>query len=310
MADVTTAFDDAVRPTKWDDYVGQERMKGRLEVVIDAAIADERELDHILLVAPPGTGKTTLASLIAAKYFAEFKALTMPIKIEPFLDIVEEFEGVLFLDEIHNAPKSFQEMLQPALEEGVLRTTYGFSIDVSRIVFVGATVTEYRPKILEPLQQRFEVQPKWEPYTDAEIATILSGMADRLGFPLDREVCDGLAGACGATPRLARRMVKAARDLRAVGRSVTAASVLDHVGVDADGLGPEHLDYLRMIRAQGGTAGLRNLANLMSMSAGAVEDLERILATKGFVHLSPSGRRLTASGRAKIGVGRQSRASA
>jgi Holliday junction DNA helicase RuvB len=293
-------FDESIRPSRWEDYVGQGKMKSRLQTSIKAAITQRRSLDHIFLAAHPGTGKSTIARLIANEYCEDFKSITMPIKTEAFLDIVEDFEGVLLLDELHAASKAFQEMLQPALEDGVVRCPDGYEIDVSGIVFIGATTTELRSKVLAPLLQRFEICPSWEPYSLEEIALIIQGMATRLGFSIDADVAGGLAGACGETPRLAKRFVKAARDLGAVGEEVTVESVLDHVGVDRDGLGAEHMDYLRTVKAQGGKAGLRNLANLMGVSTAAVEDLERVLAVKGFVHLSTSGRRLTPAGKDKI----------
>lgn len=300
---MTTAssLDETIRPTKWDDYIGQDRMKARLETTIEAAVTQKRLLDPILLTAPPGTGKTTIAALIADRSLLDFMSITLPIKPDRFFDIVEEFEGVLLLDELHAAPNSFQELLQPALEDKVLRTPDNYEIDVSEIVFMGATITEYKSKILQPLQDRFEIQPTWITYTNAEIALIISGMAQRLGFSLTTEVCEGLAGACGATPRLAKRFVKAARDLDAVGQAVSSQSVLSHVGVDADGLGQEHIDYLQTIRSQGGKTGLRTLSNLLCIKPGAVEDLERVLAQKGLVHLGSTGRRLTNEGRAKLG---------
>jgi holliday junction DNA helicase RuvB len=304
----TYAFDEAVRPDIWDDFIGQERMKTRLEISIEAAIAQRRRLDDILLVAAPGTGKTTLAALIADRFGADFQSITLPLKPDRFFDIVEEVEeGVLFLDELHAASRPFQELLQPALEEDrVLLTPEGYEIDVSGIVFIGATVKEFAPRILEPLQQRFQIRPDWEPYSHEDITAILAGMARRLGFELSPGTCDGLADACGATPRLAKRFVKAARDLAAVGREITAEAVLDHVGVDADGLSIDHLLYLHTIRSQKGRAGLRNLANLMCMSPSAVEGLERTLASQGLVHLSQQGRRLTPAGRAKIGASKAS----
>lgn len=300
MAESSATLDNAIRPKRWNDYVGQDPLKGRLETTIEAALTQRRLIDHILLTAPPGTGKTTLAQLIADRALLDFKAITMPIKLDRFFDIVEEFEGVLLLDELHAAPNGFQEMLQPALEDGVVRTQDGYEIDVQEIVFVGATITEYKDKILAPLQQRFEIQPVWLPYTNDEIALIIAGMAARLDFTLDPAVCAGLAGACGATPRLAKRFVKAARDLGAVGQPVTTEGVLAHVGVDADGLGQEHINYLETIRSQGGRTGLRTLSNLLCMKPAAVEDLERMLAHGGFVHLGSTGRRLTNTGRAKL----------
>lgn len=297
----SSAFDDAVRPTDWDEYIGQTRMKGRLELDIEAALTQERRLDDVFLLAPPGTGKTTLASLIAQQLFADFVAVTMPIKLDRFFDIIEELEsGVVFIDELHSAPAAFQEMMQQALdEERVMTTPDGYKIDVSGIVFIGATITEFAPKILPPLRQRFEIQPAWEPYSDEDIAKILAGMARRMKFELTDEVCLGLAGACGSTPRLAKRFVKAARNLGAVGRCVTVDAVLDHVGVDADGLGSEHLQYLDILLEQGRMS-LKNVAAQMYMTPAAAEDLEHVLRKKNLIFVSSAGRKITPAGRAKV----------
>lgn len=297
----SSQFDEAVRPTQWDEFVGQARMKTRLGIAIEAAIRDERQLDPVLLVGPPGTGKNTLAYLIAQKLFAQFEVIQMPVKPDRFFDKVEDMdEGVIMLDELHSAPKSFQEMLQPAIDpdDRTLVTPDLYRIDVSRILFIGATIPEFEAKLLPPLKQRFEIKPVWEPYTREEIATIMFGMASRLSFDLDMRVCDGLAGACGSTPRLARSLVKAARDLHAVGHEVTAESVLDYVGVDEDGLGVDHLQYLSIVRQQQ-RIGLQSLANLMGRSVQEITDLDRDLARRGFVHLSGQGRRLTQTGKAK-----------
>lgn len=313
MTTTPAAFDDAVRPDTWDDYVGQTRMKSTLEISIEAALKEQRRLDDVLFVASPGTGKTTLAGLIADKLQADFVSITCPIKPERLFSIVEELEeGVVFIDEIHSATRQFQELLQPALEEDrVLLTPDGYAIDTSGIVFIAATVTEFAIKILDPLKTRFLIQPDWEPYTQENIIAIIAGMAVRLGFELSPEVCAGLAAACGGTPRLAKRFVKAARDLNTTGREVSAASVLYHVGVDADGLTAAHMEYLRTLKSQtgaGGTMGLRGLANLMCMTNAAVEDLERTLVRQGLVFRGSSGRRLTPAGKDKLGGRRKSNA--
>jgi Holliday junction DNA helicase RuvB len=309
LTDVSLS-DDRVRPTEWDAYVGQERLKARLDIAINAAINQERRLDDILMIAPPGCGKTTLAALIADQYLADFKTIVCPMKPDRFFYELEEFDsGVVLLDELHSAPKAFQELLQPGLEEDrVILTPDGFTIDVSGITFIGATVPEFAPKVLAPLQSRFMLKPHWEDYTDEHLALILSGMATSLGFELDSAVCAGLASACHGTPRQAKRFVKAARDLEAVGRAVTVEAILDYVGVDADGLDPEHLDYMRVLYGQPmRRASLKAMATLLMMTTSAVENLERVLRLKGLIEVSPTGRRLSDSGKAKLGVRKERR---
>ena len=291
----------------WDDYIGQRTLKSRLEIAMHAALADDRMLDHILMVAPPGTGKTTLANLIAFEMAQNIETIKGRIKVEQFYNLIEEQvdDTVIFLDEIHNLSPAFQELLQPALSEGVLFTPEGWEIDTSRLTFVGATVPEYRTKILEPLRDRFETQPTWEPYTDEELAQIMAGMAKRMGFEVPDGVIDGLAGACRGTPRHGRKFMKAARDLSAAGMEVTVESVLGHIGVDGDGLSTEHLAFLRHLRDQGGTVGADNLANLMNSTPTAIKRIERDLAASGCIRWTSRGRQLTPTGREKIGVVRR-----
>lgn len=298
----TDVLGDLVRARVWDDYIGQTRLKTHLEVKIDAAVNDGRYFDHTLLVATPGAGKTTLARLIADRLNDSFLHLLMPMKLSDLISAVEDFEGgVIMLDELHAAPTAFQEALQPALEDGYLPGSYGEKVSCRHVTFIGATTTAMREKVLEPLVDRFKYHPVWEPYSDEEMGEIVAGMASRADVDVDVDLCRALGRATGGTPRVAGDLVAAARDLVAVGRTPSVEMVLDLAGYDLDGLTRPHLEYLTVLRDCGGRAGLSTLANLLRVSAAALQNVERLLVIRGYVRLEPNGRRITPEGKAKLG---------
>src|SRR5690606_23774424 len=141
----------------------------RLEIHINAAVAQERPLDHMLLCAPPGFGKSSLAAIVAHRLFdTPFMSLKMPIAEREFCRVLREFGGgIVLLDEIHAAPKLFQELLLTALEDGVLRPRNGAEEDVRHCTFIAAT-TEQRG-VIKPLQDRFMLKPRFEEYSDDEM---------------------------------------------------------------------------------------------------------------------------------------------
>lgn len=299
MTNDLTAF----RPSNWNDYIGQDKFKSRLEVMINAAIQDERSLDHVLLTGPPGAGKTTVASLIADRLNDDFMSIILTKQnVKEFYGIMEEFEcGVVLLDELHNTPPAIQEILQVALLERKLPTPWHYTIDLSGITFIGATTSEHRSKLLEPLVQRFPVNITWEAYTDEEMTTIITNMAKRLNVSMPADVAQGLGRAAGGTPRFVERLVKRARDLQTTGSAITVDSVLSLVGLDIDGLTDEQLEYLNVLRDMGGVAGLSNLSSVMRMRPSTLEDLEVLLVRRGYLRRTVRGREITPAGRQKLG---------
>jgi Holliday junction DNA helicase RuvB len=246
---VATGNIDTLRPSSLDEFVGQEKLKTRLTVHIDAALRENRPLGHVLLVGRPGFGKTALASLIAGLMDEELEVATMPLSENALTGIVRRHQGVLFLDEIHRATAKQMEMLLTLLEFGFVQSNRGAKTHNFWLTVVGAT-TEPQ-KLLPTVVQRFPIKaPRFEEYTDDELARIVMGMAAKADVPLGPDACVVLGRAAGGAPRCARDFVLAAHDLW-VGTDKTqlptAQEVLDFCTVGEDGLNDAHLAYLRAL---------------------------------------------------------------
>jgi holliday junction DNA helicase RuvB len=287
----------------WSEYRGQEQLKNRLMVHARAALTQGRMLDDMLFVAPPGAGKTTLATLLATEVKDPFHLFMMPTDPQEFCRFCRRWEGgIILLDEIHSAPNKFQELLYPAIgqENKMLHPPSGAAVDVNHITFIAATTEPH--KVLAPLYGRFKLKPRWDDYSVEEMTQIVADAAKRIGMALPAGVAEGLAGATGGTPRLAGALVAAARDLSVIGNEVTVQSVLDLVGIDEDGLTQGHVDYLKTLDTLNGTSGLKNICTLLQLSTAAVEEVERQLLQQGFITVERHGRCLTELGERKVGI--------
>lgn len=291
-----------VRAMFWDEFVGQEDVKRRLDVRIQAALKMERPLDHVLLTAPPGFGKTTLANIIAERLMRAFKPFVAPVSMTAIRDVLIEHEDeglVIFLDEIHLMTKKEQEELLTLLEEGFVQFG-GERVYHNNVTVIAGTTR--RDLVIPTLYDRFPIKPVFADYSPEQMAQIVVGMGDRLGVAVPVEVASELGEATGGTPRNARGLVSAFRDLRDMGEDpVTVDAILDLVGVSHDGLNEEHVKYLRLLaNSDKGKLGLNPIAAQMQLRPTVVEDMERLLLKRGYVELGVGGRVLTARGHERL----------
>jgi len=290
---MTTA---APRPETWDDYVGQEALKRRLRFAMISAKDRGKPLPPTLLLGPPGCGKTTMAQIIGATMGEEVHTHIMASLTEELLVTeVANFEGVLFLDEIHGASAKRQESLLPLLEDGWIQDRRGIKMRAKRLSIIAATTEG--DKVIRPLYDRFMIRPPFEPYKPQEMAEIVKQMAGFEGMLVPDEWALEIGKASLGVPRNARSIVEMARDLMIVtGDLEDPETVLREASVTQSGLTLEHLRYLETLRQMHGKAGLDTIRQLMGMPAGHVEFLEVDLMKQGLIARESGGRRLNQEG--------------
>jgi len=265
-----------LRPQSLAEFVGQNAIRERLQVYIQAARARGEPLDHVLLLSPPGLGKTTLAHIIAWEMGSEIKVSSGPAIERPgdLAAILTHLApgDVLFLDEIHRLRPPVEEVLYPAMEDYKLDIVVGegpharsIRLDLAPFTLVGATTRE--GLLTTPLRDRFEVVFRLDFYAPEELAEILTRAAPRIGCEVDRDAAGELALRARGTPRIAIRLLRRARDVAQVAgtRRITAAAAretLAMLGIDEMGLDALDRRILTILvdRFDGGPVGLDTLA--------------------------------------------------
>ena len=271
------------------DFVGQTAAITQIQTAIDAAWERCTILPHTLLIAPPGVGKTRLSQEIADAMSTPLVTLTMPRPWKIVNQTLIEHTGILLLDEIHQADRKTMDALLPFLVDGTV--PYGYTTMTNQYVTIIAATTD--PQSLpDAFRSRFRLEPRFVDYTHEEIAEILRRRAADTRVSLPDEVALGLAKASLGNPRQGLHLLENYRDLAVLRDEVSADDVLAHVGYTRDGLRPEHLQYLRALHLQKGTASLATLAQMVFMPNSALKWVERDLLRLGMISIGGQGREL------------------
>ncbi len=303
----------SLRPSRFDEYIGQTNLKQNLKVFVGAAKMRDETLDHVLLYGPPGLGKTTMSMIIANEMGTNIKVTTGPSieKTGDLVAILSQLEpgDVLFIDEIHRLSKVVEEILYPAMEDfsvdvviGKDSSTRSVRIDLPPFTLVGATTRA--GDLSAPLRDRFGIISKLEYYTTDELQQIIRRSSEVYQMPMEEKATLELARRSRGTPRIANRLLRRVRDFAQFNNDdkITLErtnEALERLMIDKLGLDDVDHKYILGIieRFKGGPVGLESLAASIGEEPQTLEDVyEPYLLQMGLIKRTPRGRVVTQLG--------------
>ena len=304
--DAESSYEITLRPSSWDEYIGQEKIKKNLKVFIEASKRRDEALDHILFYGPPGLGKTTIANIIATEMNTNIKTTAAPMiekagDLAALLTNIEEGD-ILFIDEIHRMSPAIEEILYPAMEDFRLDIIIGsgpaaqtVKIDLPRFTLIGATTRA--GMLSNPLRERFGMHFRMQFYTAEELSTIVMQASHKLEKVTQEKASSEIARRSRGTPRIALRLLKRVRDFAEVldenNISLERAKyALDQLGVNNLGFDEQDIRLLELlVGAKNKPMGLSTIGAALSEDEGTIEDvLEPYLIANGYIERTARGR--------------------
>lgn len=303
-------LEQTLRPRKFSEYIGQERLKKNLKLAIDAAKKRGEPVDHVLLYGPPGLGKTTMATVIANEMGAQIRITSGPAiaragDLASLLTNLQDGD-ILFIDEIHHLHRSIEEVLYAAMEDFKLDIMLGkgpsarsLRLDLPKFTIIGATTRT--GTLAAPLRDRFGMIHRLDFYEPPDIAKIIKRSAKILKVPIDDSSADLLAGRARLTPRIANRLLKRVRDYADINGdgiidAVLTRQALELLEIDDLGLDPADRRLLEaiIVHHNGGPVGVDTLAAIMAEERSTIEEhYEPYLMQIGLLERTPRGRKIT-----------------
>ncbi|MEA1880757.1 MAG: Holliday junction branch migration DNA helicase RuvB [Campylobacterota bacterium] len=300
------SYEVSLRPSGWDEYIGQEKIKKNLKIFIEASKKREEALDHILFFGPPGLGKTTIANIISTEMNTNIKTTAAPMiekagDLAALLTNIEEGD-ILFIDEIHRMSPAIEEILYPAMEDFRLDIIIGsgpaaqtVKIDLPRFTLIGATTRA--GMLSNPLRERFGMHFRMQFYTAEELAKIVMQASHKLNKVSLQDAAVEMAARSRGTPRIALRLLKRVRDFAEVLDETEislerAQYALDQLGVNNLGFDEQDIQLLELlVSAKNKPMGLSTIGAALSEDEGTIEDvLEPYLIANGYIERTARGR--------------------
>jgi len=300
-------FEVNLRPKKFEEYIGQAKIKENISIGLEAARKRSDPVEHLILYGPPGLGKTTLANIIANEMGVAIKVTSGPA-IERAGDLASILTNlaqgdVLFIDEIHRLNRNIEEVLYPAMEDYAIDLILGkgpsaktMRLELPKFTLIGATTKI--GSLSSPLRDRFGSVYRLEFYDNEELSDIIKRAANILKIKIDRGGVQEISRRSRKTPRIANRILRRVRDYAEVKydgviTEKIAKEALEKIDIDILGLDKNDRDYLKTIinKFDGGPVGLDTISSAMAEDRDTIEDvIEPYLLQLGFIDRTPKGR--------------------